>query len=95
MRFTHAACTQRSAESFLGKQSHLLPDVRGHRTFSFCLSFPRSGGCIDVPGTLEVDIFLHSNEVGCKLPHILSVIDDADHRVSAREEIPVRTDRTP
>lgn len=66
----------------------------GHCTFSFRLSFPWTGGSIDVPGALEVDVFFHSDEVGCKLPHILSVIDDADHRVATREKIPVRRVKT-
>lgn len=67
-----------------------LGQMRGYCTFSFHLSFPWTGGSIDVTGALEVDVFFHSDEVGCKLPHILSVIDDADHRVATREKIPVR-----
>lgn len=60
-----------------------------HCTFLCHLSFPWSRGSVDVPRALEVDVFLHSDEVGRKLPHILSVIDYADHRVTTREKIPV------
>lgn len=62
----------------------------GRCTFSFSLSVPGSRGRVDVARTLEVDVFLNGNEVGCELPHVLSVIDDADHGVPAGEEIPVR-----
>lgn len=58
------------------------------RTFPFCLSFSRPGGSVDVPGALEVDVFLHSDEVGRKLPHVLAVVYNADHRVAAGEEVP-------
>lgn len=63
-------------------------------TFLGHLSFPRSGGSVDVPCALEVDVFLHSDEVRCKLPHVLSVVDDAHHGVPTREKVPVgKTDR--
>lgn len=58
------------------------------RTFPFRLSFARPRGGVDVPGALEVDVFLHSDEVGRKLPHVLAVVYDADHRVAAGEKVP-------
>lgn len=62
----------------------------GYCTFLFHLSFARSRRGVDVPSALEVDVFFHSDEVWCKLPHILSVVYYADHRVATGEKIPVR-----
>lgn len=70
---------------------HKLADSRAFfpfRTFPFRLSFARPRGGVDVPGALEVDVFLHSDEVGRKLPHVLAVVYDADHRVAAGEKVP-------
>lgn len=58
-----------------------------YRTFPFRLSFSRPRGGVDVPGALEVDVFLHSDEVGRKLPHVLAVVYNADHGVAAGEEV--------
>ena len=51
------------------------------------LGFPGAWGGVDVAGALEVDVLLHSDKVGCKLPHVLAVVDDAHHGVPAREEV--------
>ena len=59
-------------------------------TFPGHLRFPRSGGSIDIPCALEVDVFLHSDEVWCELPHVLSVIDYAHHGIPTWEKVPVR-----
>lgn len=59
-------------------------------TFPGHLSLPWSWRSVDVPCALEIGVFLHSDEVRCKLPHILAVVNDAHHWVTAREEIPVQ-----
>lgn len=71
------------------RQSPTVSRVLVHcRTFPFRLSFARPGGGVDVPGALEVDVFLHSDEVRRKLPHVLAVVYNADHGVAAGEEVP-------
>lgn len=62
-------------------------------TFLCHLSLSWSRGGVDVSGALEVGVFLHSDEVGCKLPHVFPVVDYADHRVTAGEKVPVGRDQ--
>lgn len=59
-----------------------------YRTFPSLLSFFRPGRSVDVSCALEVDVFLHSDQVGSKLPHVLPVIYNTYHRVPTWEQIP-------
>lgn len=52
------------------------------------LSWARRG--VDVACALEVDVFLNCDEVGGKFPHVFSIVYNAHHRVSAREQISTR-----
>ena len=46
--------------------------------------WPRRG--VDIARVLEEDVRLDVNEVGRVIPHVLSVVDDANHVVAAREQ---------
>lgn len=59
-------------------------------TFLGHQSFLRTWRRANVPDALEVDVLLHSDEVGRKLPHVFTVINDAHHRVPTGEKIPGR-----
>lgn len=57
-------------------------------TFFCQLGFSGPGWGIDVTRSFEVDIFFHCNEVRSKLPHILSIVNDAHHGIATWEQIP-------
>lgn len=56
--------------------------------FFIILVLGKTRGCVDVSGVTEKVIRLHVDQVGGEVPHILSVIDDANQLVSAREQSP-------
>lgn len=56
-------------------------------TFFGLLRLPWPGRGIDVPSSFEVDVFFHCDEVRGKLPHVLSIVDNANHGVTTREQV--------